>query len=310
MNYPVLILFTLFFSFSSSAAEMTLYFTNPPKPLNWKTPRSLSLTTARNSLGKDYAPIGHVNVRLKCEAANAHGISHILTGMSREDRKESQRLVKKYRLGLATFFYDFKGTLDKAEVAQKEIDDSAKDKRLNGLKIQISEDVCQKLLVFVDEWIKNGSYEHYGASHNTSIGEGAGCAAFAVEFMKLAGLEKHTDEWFRVVIVPHKLIGTKSHKVSLVKMGLTKQPWGKSSEDGPTLKQFDPELMNDWVEKLVKAYQETSEYKISQDNGVDFIELDASKVKPVSDALPLLSPPYKKKSRDEQVKQWSAIKVN
>ena len=289
---------------------MTLYFTNPPKPLNWKSPRTLSLTTARNSIGKDYAPIGHVNVRLKCDVPNSQGISHILTGMSREDRKESQRLVKKHKLGMASLFYDFKGTLDKAEVAQKEIDDSAKDKRLNGLKIQISEEVCQRLLVFVDEWIKNGSYEHYGSGHNTSIGEGAGCAAFAVEFMKLSGLEKYTDEWFRVVIVPYELIGTNSHKVSLVKMALTKKSWGENSEDGPTLKQFDPELMNDWVEKMVKEYKETSDYKLSQENGVDFIELDASKVKPISDALPLLSPPYEKKSRSEQVKQWSAIKVN
>ena len=304
----LLILFS--FSFSASTAEMTLYFTNPPKPLNWKSPRTLSLTTARNSMGNDYAPIGHVNVRLKCDSPNAQGVSHILTGMSRKDKKESKRIVKKKKIGLGTLFYDFRGTLDNAEAAHKEIEDAAQEKRLNGLKIQISEKVCQKLIVYVDEWIKNGSYEHYGSGLNTGIGEGAGCAAFGVEFMKLAGLQDYTDEWFRTVIVPTALIGTKTNKVSMTKMAFTKIPWGKNPEDGVTLRQYDPELMNDWVEKLVKEHKEDSQYKLSQELGADFIELDATKVEPVSEALPLLSPPYEKKSSEEQTKQWSAIKVN
>jgi hypothetical protein len=289
---------------------MTLYFTNPPKPLNWKSPRTLSLTTARNSMGNDYAPIGHVNVRLKCESPNAQGVTHILTGMSRKDKKESKRIVKKKKIGLGTLFYDFRGTLDSSEAAQKEIEDAAQEKRLNGMKIQINEKVCQKLIVYVDEWIKNGSYEHYGSGLNTGIGEGAGCAAFGVEFMKLAGLEEYTGEWFRTVIVPNALIGTKSNKVSMTKMAFTKIPWGKKPEDGVTLRQYDPELMNDWVEKMVKEHQEGSQYKLSQELGADFIELDATKVKPVSEAMPLLIPLYEKKSSEEQTKQWSAIKVN
>lgn len=297
-------------SISAYSAELTLYFTNPPKPLNWKSPRSLSLTTARNSYTKDYAPIGHVNVRLKCDKPNPQGITHILTGMSRQDKKESARIVRKKKIGLGTLFYDFKGTLDSAEGAQKEIEDSAKEKRLNGMKMQISDEVCQKLMGFVDEWIKNGSYEHYGSGHNTSVGEGAGCAAFGEEFMKLSGLESFTDEWFRTVIVPEALIGTETHMVPLLKMAFTKIPWGSKPEDGRELKQYDPELMSDWVEKMVKEHKEDSEYKISQEHGADFIELDASKFKSGTDAMPVLNPPYEKKSPEEQLKQWTGIKVN
>lgn len=298
-------------SMSLSAAELTLYFTNPPKPLNWKSPRSLSLSTAKNSIGKDYAPIGHVNVRLKCDTPNAQGATHILTGMSREDKKESARIVRKKKLGLGSLFYDFKGTLDSAQGAQKEIEDSAKDKRLNGMKIQISEEVCQKLMGFVDEWIKNGSYEHYGSSHNTSVGEGAGCAAFGEEFMKLSGLESLTDEWFRTVIVPETLIGSETNMVPLLRMAFTKVPWGQNTEYGRTLKQYDPELMSDWVERMVKEHHPESGYKVTQQYGRDFIELDATKYKSKPNLeIPVLYVPYEKKSVDEQVKQWTSIKVN
>lgn len=303
-------LLLLLLPISLSAAELTLYFTNPPRPINWKSPRSLSLSSGRNSLGKDYAPIGHVNVRVKCDTSNAQGATHILTGMSRESKKESVRLVRKKKLGLGTLFHDFKGALDTAEASQKEIEESAKDKRLNGLKIKISEEVCQKLMSFVDEWIKNGSYEHYGSSHNTSIGEGAGCAAFGDEFMKLSGLESFTDQWFRTVIVPEALIGSETNMVPLLKMAFTKIPWGQTPEEGRTLKQYDPELMSDWVEKMVKEHNPESGYKVSQQYGRDFIELDATQLKSkASLERPVLTVPYEKKSDEEQIKQWTLIKV-
>ena len=310
MVKPLLLFIILFQSYSLSAAELTLYFTNPPKPLNWKSPKSLSLTSARNSIGNDYAPIGHVNVRLKCDSPNAQEVTHILTGMSRENKKESAKIVKKKKIGLGSLFYDFKGAMDTAAGAQKEIEESAKDKRLNGMKIQISEEVCQKLMGFVDEWIKNGSYEHYGSGHNTSIGEGAGCAAFGEEFMKLSGLESFTDEWFRTVIVPEALIGSETNMVPLLKMAFTKIPWGEKPEDGRSLKQYDPELMSDWVEKMVKEHNSESGYKVTKQYGRDFIELDATKYKsrPTLDR-PVLSVPYAKKSAEEQTKQWTSIKV-
>jgi hypothetical protein len=81
---------------NSTPYKQTFHFIKSPVKLNWKTPRSLYITTAINHIQPDYAPIGHVLVGLEGPEKT------ILTGMGRKDFKESARIVKTLGLGLGS----------------------------------------------------------------------------------------------------------------------------------------------------------------------------------------------------------------
>ena len=101
--------------------ELKVHIITPEFRINWKSPRSLALTSGLNSIKDDYAPIGHFAVELNCATPNKYGAKHVLTGMERMSKKESQRITLKKKLGLGSLFYDFAGNLQSAEQTRKEI---------------------------------------------------------------------------------------------------------------------------------------------------------------------------------------------
>jgi len=79
---------------------MSIYVIRPKFRISWKSPSSLLFKTALNSAGGDYASIGHFAVELKCSNVNQLSINHVMTGMERVDKKQSQKIVLKEKLGL------------------------------------------------------------------------------------------------------------------------------------------------------------------------------------------------------------------
>jgi hypothetical protein len=205
----LIILNALFFFLlgSSFAADFALYIIPPKVPISWNSPSELALTTGLNSIRNDYAPIGHFIVELKCEKPNRFGVKHVLTGMERKNRKQSQKITIKSKLGLGSLLYSFDGALQSRKEALHELSLAAADNRLHKIKFNISEHNCQETMSFIEDWIEHGSYQVYGGGKNTMEGEGAGCADFATNLYHIALGSEAPRSWFADVMIPYHLIG-------------------------------------------------------------------------------------------------------
>jgi len=238
---------------SSSQFEFILHVIPPPMKLDWSTPRSLFMCTFLNHARMDKAPIGHLNVDFTLKDGR-----RVLTGMSRQKMNvfESLRLVQGKKLGLGTFYYDFKGKLDAATDARKELVWADARKRHATIRVLLTEEKAQALTQFMSQWIEHGSFLHYSGGLRVDCGEGAGCAEFGMHFLSMAlGVRAIHPDWMRRVRVPSEFIGGgfagHSEKVGLWKLVNEGDRWAFNNEDHRVYSIPDPELMFDWIKDRV-----------------------------------------------------------
>jgi len=245
--------------------EFVLHVIPPPMRLNWSTPRSLLLTTLANHLRGDKAPIGHLFVDFPLPknavasvppkvASVVAGARRVITGMSRQKMSpiDTIRLVQGKRLGLGTFYYDFRGKLDSIDEAHRELEWAKKRGRLASIRVSISEEIAQQMMDFLKEWIERGSFRHYSGGLRVDCGEGAGCAEFGMHFLSMAlGLHAINPEWMRRVRVPHQLIGGgfagHDERISIIRLLKNGDRWAYGSEPHHVYSIPDPELIFDWI---------------------------------------------------------------
>lgn len=202
----------------------------PRVKINWNRPNTLAATAGINSLLKDYAPIGHFAVEVQCEQANEFGVNHILTGMERLSKRESEKITMRERLGLGSLFYNFRGDIQGSLSTLDELHKAKKQRRLTTVSIPVSAERCQKMLEFTKQWIISGSYTVYGGAKDVEYGEGAGCADFALEYFKIATDIEPTKELFAEVRVPKSLIGDgEGKRVHFIKT-LVAFRWARENE--------------------------------------------------------------------------------
>jgi hypothetical protein len=213
--------------------ELKVHIITPPIRINWKSPRSLSLTAGVNSMTDDYAPIGHFAVEVSCQKPNRYGIKHIATGMERISKEESKKITMEQKLGLKSLFYSFRGRLVPAKQTMQEVADARKQKRLTSVSIPISASRCESIMDFMDNWIESGSYTVYGGGKEVLYGEGSGCADFALEIFKIATDVEPNDDLFVKLYVPNKLIGSETQKVGFTKLLLSTQ-WAEAKDKNAT----------------------------------------------------------------------------
>src|SRR5690606_31629673 len=202
-----LLILGFLFTSIAHADELKLHVIRPKYKINWSSPMSLALTTGLDSIRKDYAPIGHFIVDLKCSRPNRYGVRHVITGMERENKKESQQIVLKQKLGLGSLIYPFKGAIQSSKTSLHEMELAKKDGRMRTLRIPTTPQRCEMDMRFLEQWIENGSYSVYGGGKETHLGEGGGCADFAMSFVKIITQEEIPRSWQAQVLIPHKLIG-------------------------------------------------------------------------------------------------------
>lgn len=244
---------------------LQIFIVDPPKPLNWDSPKSLLETTAINASWIDYSPEGRFAPRLDY-APNGHFVVHfvypnrkegpldILTGMSRANKAKTAEdtLLKGY--GLSAMLLTFPGELDQASDDVKELDEAQRAGRLSSLVIPIEDEQAKKMERFLENWIDFGSYHNYGGGKNVGAGEGAGCADFAMYFMALA-TDGHAplESWIRTKYLPYSLMmrstgGTES-AISILSMirGPAASAWGIDDTNGREFITPDPELVSAWI---------------------------------------------------------------
>lgn len=213
--------------------ELKFYIIKPKFRLNWKSPRSIAIKSALNSLGKNYAPIGHFAVEVNCELPNEMGVSHVLTGMEQHGSVKSSKVTLKKKLGFGSVVsYDWPGDLQSVEDSLRVIEKAKYDGRLTTVIVPTSASRCHSALKYINAWIENGSYTVYGGNKNAFKGEGSGCADFALVLFHIATSVTPVDDIFVHVNVPHKLIGDGEGKKAPFWKILLAGKWAQNVEDG------------------------------------------------------------------------------
>jgi hypothetical protein len=245
--------------------EFVLHVISTPMRLNWETPRGLLISTFLNHLRGDKAPIGHFFIEFPLVNDAVSSLHpriatllkdgrRIITGMSRKKMTvlESLRVVQGNRLGLGSFYYDFKGKLDSVEESLTEIEWAKKRGRYAAIRVSITPEKCFEMLDFLREWIERGSFRHYSGGLRVDCGEGAGCAEFGMHFLAMAlGVHAVNPDWMRSVRVPHSLIGGgfagHDNRVGMLDLFKDGDRWAYGSEPHHVYSIPDPDLVFDWI---------------------------------------------------------------
>jgi hypothetical protein len=250
-------LISLIFFFAGSvtahADHLKVYVIKPRIPIDWSSPSNLSVTSGLDSaVGNDYAPIGHFAVEVSCTNFNRYGARRVLTGMERKNKKESSRIVMKNGLGLSSLTYSFVGALQPASEVIKDVNQAQKDGRLQIIEVPTSAARCDSMMQFIENWIDSGSYTIYGGGKQTSLGEGAGCADFAMELFQIATESKVEPKWLAHVKIPKSLMKTSEKKISFLRL-LTRFRWADADEASVDFQIPDTDLVTNWLKKNMKT---------------------------------------------------------
>ena len=259
---------SLFFTLQLHAQSLTLYVIPPKKPIDWRSPRHLLTSyintfTAKTKYKGHAHPIGHIIVALKDSQ------KQIVCGMVAESLKPLTLMagLKGYGLGILSAV-----TPGKLLEGQHNIEDIELRKTQGDLayiRYELSSETVERLWQYLEEYKNRGYDKMYNGCNMPRAGQGAGCSAFALSFLEIAGLyqEDVHDAWQVKIDVPQHLIGGElynMHKVNLLKVWRCKTWANPQHNASQTIAYFEPNLMFQWIQTkwLEQANHDINSYSI------------------------------------------------
>jgi hypothetical protein len=235
------------------ADSVSLHIFRSPLGINWANPWKMTVSTLRNSLantqGKRAFSISHVFVEVNCNSTG----EHIYRGQTSIDNSGERELIFKKGYGMGVMFHTYQGKYETDEKILADMAPYEGSARRGTFTALINPTTCQRMLRYEREYVERGYGLLYsGLQADPLKGEGAGCSAFAVSFMRVGGLmEAFTKEWQNIIDVPKRFVGgpLTGKKVSILKL-LThpRAPWS-NKEPHIHLEAWNPEEMLRWVNK-------------------------------------------------------------
>lgn len=246
-------------SFAVKADEVRLHMFRSPLGINWKNPWTLTVSAVKNSIApvgkKESFSISHVAVEVKCDSID----KHIYRGMTSAPGDEDRELVFKKKYGLGTLFHTYKGRLEKDEEIIEYTRPYRTHKRRAEIGIKISPATCERLLAYAQEYEDLGYGNMYAGFHADPLkGEGAGCSAFVISFLRVGGLmDDFMEEWKQVIDVPLRFVGGPLTQKKVSIFYILKRPRARWSSKEPHIhmEAWDPELMHSWVKRTYYALE-------------------------------------------------------
>lgn len=253
------------------ADSLSILAYTAPTPLDWSTPGALTRTTIDNSLfgligrwrelgrgEREYEyvayphAISHLNVELIC-----NGEIKILTGMTslRPDGEYLKGLALEGK-SLETMVEDVPGGLISTEKVQEWLPIMTQRGYVRRVKWQLHPQTCERLQQYFSDYKKLGLEKLYGGLNSRPLEAkgGAGCAAFAMSFLEVAGLYAPADYdsvWKRDLRLREKYI-TRADKLaergiwSFLLYGYD-GAWAQENEPHLKMSFWDPQRVYDWI---------------------------------------------------------------
>lgn len=246
-------LFVFFISTQVLADSVTLHLFRSPLGINWSNPWSMTFSALKNSLadtdGKRAFAISHVFVEINCESTG----EHIFRGQTSTDDSNERELIFKEKYGMGVMFHTYKGKFEKDEAILKDLVSYEGSERRGSFTALIKPSTCQRMLRYTQEYEDRGYGNIYsGLQADPLKGEGAGCSAFGVSYLRIGGLmESFTSEWQNIVNVPKRFIGgpLTGKKVNILKILTHPAAQWSNKEPHIHLEAWNPEKMLSWVQK-------------------------------------------------------------
>ncbi len=270
------IMIALLSSSAFASNYINLYFIKSPLKIRWKSPQSLALSTAINSIvpvrnDKYRHPISHVYAEIKCQADSDSPI-HLYGGMTTADDNEANKLLFQEKIGLGILYYLQKGRLQREQEIVDSIEYFKGKRRLNRLSVKVSEASCLRVAEFYEGWLEKG-YDKLYAGFNAvpRNGEGSGCAEYATSLLDVAGVldEEFKKAWSFKITPPYDLVGPPmtNNEVDFVGVLTSFGKKWETEETDLTLEAWDPGVMHRWVKKVhrklrKKKYKGSLPFKI------------------------------------------------
>lgn len=243
-----------------SLHELLIYVIPSRVAYDWSSPRSLHRSYVKNIkrslLSKQNYLLGHAFVEFRSPLLPGR----LLTGMRSASKKESRDYVLKDHYGLAILGAGLDGRLETGSELLEVRKDFARRDRLAFIRLLVSEEAAARLLAFFESYISRyespaeGGVPYGGAFWPRYEDEGAGCSAFAVSFLDVAGLLRDFfDEWVIRINIPMSLIGGPYNDGNEVKIKDVRK--GKKWADPDSLAPgeyvrfeiYDPSVMYQWI---------------------------------------------------------------
>ncbi len=244
----------LCFSLQVLADQLVLYTTPSPYGINWHTPHTLIRSVLRNHSSSQPHEIGHVAVGLYCSDRGLSGNPDLLTGMT-SAVDNSQELLLRQGYGLGILFHNFEGRVNTWDEVLTDINLGVRSGRLSFMAFDISRATCQRLMNYETEFRERGYDQSYGLTNRPLYGEGAGCSAFGVSFLEVAGVDTNLffGDWGRSLRVPTRLVGgpLTGYFVPLARFILNPLAmWAIAREPWFPLSFWDPDRMHAYVHRV------------------------------------------------------------
>jgi len=236
----------------SEAQEMVLYTIPSPRPLNWRTPHTLFMSYMENLVvhtgyPRHRHPLGHLMIEL-------HDTAHYaLVGMVAESRAEMFNSVTKEHYGFGALFTLFKGKIETGPDNYHQLVDRYPKGDIAYIKFQLNAKTFSRLWQYMREYAERGYDKKYNGHNKPREGEGAGCSAFAMSFVELAGLldTAITNRWLVKVNVQDKLIGGPQgadKHISIWRLAFT-QRWADTARQAyHPLSYYEPRWIYNWIQ--------------------------------------------------------------
>jgi hypothetical protein len=243
--------------------SLTIFMIHSPCGINWKGPKKLFWSTAINHLMSKTRRLGHAMVRVRCSDYNGNPIE-VWSGVTDTGQANIKLLIKD-KLGLGTLFDGMPGKMESGELLQVEAEERIQSKTINYIQYKIAKSTSQRLIRYQKEFVENSGFHTYGLPCRPRYLEGAGCSAYAVSYLELAGIlsDEHFKDWSYTVNVPEKYIGGKTtgRKVSFFSLLLMPfwTKWGREDQAHKKVFFWDPDTMYRHTEKLLSSKDSVTE---------------------------------------------------
>ncbi len=246
--------------------SITLYAIPSSSKIDFSSPYSLAWTALNNALSFDFYSrkhaMGHVFIELSGPGKS------IFTGSTKDKLLRSGRGELLEGSGLGILFMGIDGRLEFDEELTRYLDIHYRRGSIAFIEASLSAENYERLLFYLDEYQSRGYDAIYNGFNKPREGLGAGCTAFGLSFLEVAGIlpQNWVETWTYTVKVPQRLIGrpvTEKH-VPVEKVFFSRR-WANDGEESMDFVITDPYLIFEWIHEKWQASDRNGSHVLTVD---------------------------------------------
>lgn len=285
----------LFSTGDSSIHQLTIYAMQSIQPIDWKSPASLYRSVRKGFVSqicrKNQFLLGHLVVRFESPLNE----NPVFSGMVSSSKKEKRQLVMKEKVGMGILGAALQGHLETGDTVARQIRKYERLGKVAFVRYYINEEAAGRISRFINQFRHS---TEGGFSPSSVYGgifwpryenEGAGCTAYGMAMLDLAGiLGEDQGNWKVDVNIPVNLVGGAFNKGTKVRTKNIRHAGSWYSGTSDSVKAYipfwiyDPNFMYDWVMKKREAGGDAGEYKPAMEGKIPGVVADRRNARPTS----------------------------